>query len=338
MLRQEEQLEVTFLTCGQTKAEASGLCEDDFTASLSKLGKQQAAQLAPFVKLNDYRLVLSSPSALALETFSVLCPGKKPLVLSLLGPLKWGCLGHHPKTDFYQSLLNSAAPEREYKAKGAENLEQLRRRIKDFFTRLACALMWNKQDAVLEGGRPGNKVLVITHEIWTAELVTYIRERAARIAQIVEVKHTELTEKSELSEDELAKKKLKQFETSSEMLQTYTRIGGFPFEKTSPLKKMKILEAVRLESDRSQALSISKSKSAEKRIKLTVTEREVPSEYLVTGKCSMTVVKITCKELHACRGKLRNELNDDFLLYEIIKERSNKYEPDVPQGKTKKRL
>lgn len=339
MQAQTDRLEVTFITCGQTQHEATRLCEDDFSGGLSKLGKEQVSQLAPFVNFKDYKLVICSPSTKAVESCSILFPGKKPMTVALVGPFKFGCLGHHPKEDFYNSLLNSTAPEREFKVKGSENLELVRKRVKEFFTRLACALMWEKQDALLTTSKPGGKILVITHEIFVAELVTYIKERNAKISEIAEGRQTEFTEKSENSDEYILHKKVQQLEATPDVLESYTRYGSLPFEESSPFKKIKVLEAKRVDSNDKQGdRTIGRSKSQDKLLKLTLAEREVPKEYLVNGKCTMTIIAVTCKQLHICKNKPRNELNDDFLQYEILKERSTDYNPVKPPVKTMKRL
>ena len=334
-----ETLEVTFVTCGQTQAESSGLCEDEFSGCLTKTGRQQAQRLAAALNFKDYRVVICSPSSKAVETCGIIFPDKKPVSLSLAGPFKYGCLAHHPIDSFYSSLLNSSAPEREFKVKGSENLELLRRRIKEFFTRLACAMLWDKQDGLLGSQKSGNKVLVITHEIWIAELVHYIRERNERLAEIIAGKPTDNTDKSEPTEDEFGHKKVKQVDASPEVLETYNKYGVLPYEDPSPLKKIKVLEAKRIEEkQRSKELSLSRSRSPGRRLRLTIAEREVPPQYQHQGHCSMTVIAVTCGKLADCRSKPRSELSDDFLQYALVMEQTTDYSRPKPSLKTLKTI
>lgn len=332
-------LEITFITCGQTQSEARKLCDDEFSGGLSTEGKKQAQTAATFINSKDYKLVICSPCPKATETCSIVLPGRKPITLSSVGPYKFGCLAHHPLDDFYRSLLHSTAPEREFKVKGSENLEQVRKRVKEFFTRVACALMWEKPDAVLNGTNYGYKFIVVSHEIWIAEMVEYIQERNRKISEIIEGRFSQQMRMVDHSDDLHRDPKIKVVEASPDVLETYNKSGVLPFTESSPYKKTKVLEAKRIEIQKKTKEDYAdKSKAQEKKLKLKVAEREVPWQYLSTGKCSVTVVRVSCKNLHECRSKPRYELSDDFLQYEIFKELSTEYDRQKTTMATLKRL
>lgn len=323
MQRKLSSLDLVFVTCGQSSEDAQKVLDNHFGGTLSKLGKHQAAQLAGVLKYADFGTVICSPCTKALETGSILFPQKKLMSLSLVGPFKFGCLATKPRSAMFESLLASDVPEREFKVKGADNLEILRSRVKEFFKRLACALLWGKEDNLLNSSRKGNKILVITHEIFVLEMLEYIKDREEKIRQIKEGRQTHPTETDENSNDNIEEKNSVMIDVSPRDLQQYTQLGRLPFEPASMIKKTKVLS---VEGDFSPKRAAQKdSLFNDQSFRAKVIQRSVPAQYLSKNACTVTKIRVTCPRQDFCCQMARDDLSDDYLDYVIDLERDTSH-------------
>lgn len=314
-------VEITFVTYGQSDESQLKLCESDFGGTLTKKGKEQASKLASILKYSDYRVVICSTNPKAIETAQIVFPGKKIPTLSLANGISHGCLTLKPRTLFYESLLASTAPVREFKVKGADSLEMLRRRIMDLFTRLASYLLWHKEDGVLATQKSGNKALVFTSEDFVCEMIEYIKERNQVIQELTQSRMRQ-TQESELTEEDKLEKSKFVMELSPEELKEYNSNGRLPREKGQKTQKTKVLSVAQDKSSSPMKISQGSFFNDERILKVKAEKRAVPRQFLNQNACSLTKIFVYCPKLDECRAMARKDLNDDYLSYTIKEERS----------------
>lgn len=319
MHRDKSTLEVVFVTCGQSVEDQQKVLDSHYSGSLSKTGKQQAAKLSKHLDYASFSAVICSPSAQAIETGSILFPNKKLASLSSVGPFKYGCLATKSRSQMFVSLLASDVPEREFKVKGADNLEILRSRVKEFFKRLACGMLWGKNDSLLINKKNESRILVITHEIFVLEMLEYIKDREERINIIKEGKLNYTTETDEASNEYGTENAPIYIEVSQRDLQEYNQHGRLPSDPASNIRKTKILT---LNGDNSPKTFKTRSSTFESHaFQALVINRTVPSQYLAVNSCSVTKVIVSCSSMDVCHQLARTELTDDYLEYVIQSER-----------------
>lgn len=300
------------VTCGQSTEEADKLVESPFTGVLSKKGKNQAAAVKDVLSTQTFHMILSSNLPRAQETCKILFPKLQQIpALSSLCPPKAGVLSLKPFHILEQSILHSGCPPREYKAKGGESLEDLRRRIRETIVRLAGVTMWGREDPAIGTFGPNpvfkatlpkksnydyqpnparkrskdkispsiplKSVLLVTHEAWAVEFIEYVKDRMA------------LQKELAVMQEEMERKRQRDADRAARRL---------PRSRS------------REEEHKDEQYSDEDSSKMEKKVEVPVT---VPEQYSKQNCCSVTVVEMKCRWTEYCRSLPRLELNDSYL-------------------------
>lgn len=158
----EPNIRVLIATCGETKEDKQGECPSSYRGILSFKGKLAAENIAVYLLGQKVDQIICANQQTAKDNLKIMQeiwkiynPKYKPEVLSFssLNDLKYGVCETMKKEVFLKSLLKSKAPFRDFQPKGGENLNSLRKRIRDFFLRLACVHLWEKKDPWLKTGK-----------------------------------------------------------------------------------------------------------------------------------------------------------------------------------------
>lgn len=218
-------VEFYFVSCGQTDTEVKGLFENPYVGKVTQKGKEQLDALGFLLKGIHFNGVFCSPAGVAVESLSILDSTllKRAQKFDALGPYRPGVLELHPVEEWVENCKSAeGCPVSEYKVRGAESLDNFRKRIREAIFRMSGVVIWGQPDSKIlppEGKAatilkplpsrdngdslrdypwlprerpkmrekvkcPIKRIMVVTHEAWIKEAVQMIPGMHSRVKEV----------------------------------------------------------------------------------------------------------------------------------------------------------